>query len=228
MLGLVPARGGSKRLPGKNLTLLCGRTLVRRALETAVACPPLAAVALSSDADEILAEAEGLDSVRAIKRPPKLATDTALAHEAVVHALTVCERDSGRRFDAVAVLQCTSPFTEPADIDGAIELLERTGAGSAVSVGPAEHGMHPLKMKRMEGDRMLPLFEDNRLTLTHELPEVWARNGSIYLSRRSTIDAGDLISDDVVGYRMPRDRSLDIDSDLDLAFAEFLIERRTG
>jgi CMP-N-acetylneuraminic acid synthetase len=227
ILGLVPARGGSKRLPDKNLAELGGRTLVRRALDTAVACPSLAQVVLSSDSIAILAEAEGVDGVRAISRPAEVASDTARAYDVVLHALAECE-ESGPRFDVVAILQCTSPFTEPEDVTGAIDLLVRSGAGSAVSVAPAEHGMHPLKMKRMEGDRLLPLFEDNKLTPTHELPDIWARNGSLYLATRETIDGGDLISDDVVGYRMPRDRSIDIDDDLDLAFAEFLLNRRRG
>jgi len=185
----------------------------------------LDAVALSSDSDEILAQAAGLDAVYAIKRPEHLAGDKSRAIGAVIHALEAVEAATQHRFDAVAVLQCTSPFTEPADIAGTIDLLERTGAASAVSVGPAEHDMHPLKMKQLVGDRLEPLFEDRDLTPTHELPDIWARNGSVYLCRRSVIESGELISDDAVGYRMPRERSIDIDSDLDLAFAEFLLQR---
>lgn len=228
VLGLVPARGGSRRLPNKNLAVLDGTSLVRRALETAAACEALSAVALSSDSEEILAEARGLAGVTAVRRPEELAADTARVHGAVVHAVGEIEAGGEAPFDAVAILQCTSPFTEPEDVAGAIDLLDRTGAGSAISVAPAEHGMHPLKMKRMEGDRLLPLLEDNDLTPTHELPEVWARNGSVYVCRRSVIDAGELISDDAVGYPMPRERSVDIDTDFDLAFAEFLLERRRG
>jgi CMP-N-acetylneuraminic acid synthetase len=228
VLGLVPARGGSQRLPSKNLAELGGKTLVRRTLETAVACPKLARVALSSDDGEILAESSGLEGVLSIERPAELATDTSTAYEAVVHALQRAETETGELFDAVALIQCTSPFTEPDDITGAVELLERSGADSVVSVFQAEHDLHPLKMKRMEGDQLLPLFEDNRLTPARDLTEVWARNGSIYVSRRETIVAGDLVGDDIRGYVMPRERSIDIDTRFDLELAEFLFQRRAA
>src|SRR5690348_15826570 len=87
VLGLVPARGGSQRLPDKNLTQIGGRTLVRRALDTAVACPALARIALSSDDERILAESQDLDEILRIERPAELATDTATAYDAVVHGL---------------------------------------------------------------------------------------------------------------------------------------------
>ena len=129
LLGLVPARGGSTRVPRKNLAPLGGRTLVRRALETALAAGCFETVALSSDDDEILAEADGLDVV-ALERPPELATDTAPG--AGVRAAT--RSSELGEFDALAIVQCTSPFTAPEDVAGAVELLERTGAESVVSV----------------------------------------------------------------------------------------------
>jgi CMP-N-acetylneuraminic acid synthetase len=225
VLGLVPARGGSRRLPRKNLARLEGRTLVRRALETALASEAFAAVALSSDDAEILAEAEGLDSVALIDRPPELATDSARAYDVVVHAMRMLESGSSTPFEAVAVVQCTSPFTTPEDLAGAVRLLERTGAGSVVSVAPLEPGIHPLKFKRMEGDRLLPYLEDDQMLPSHELPPLWVRNGSVYVSRREVIDAGHLVAEDVLGFRMPPERSHDIDTPRDLALAERLLAR---
>jgi CMP-N,N'-diacetyllegionaminic acid synthase len=145
VLAIIPARGGSERLPRKNLALLEGRTLVRRALETALAAP-FASVALSSDEDEILAEARTLDVI-AIRRPASLATSAARSYDVVVHALAELERDG--RFDAVAVVQATSPFTAPEDLTGALGLLERTGAASVVSVVRLETATHPLKLKQL-------------------------------------------------------------------------------
>lgn len=218
VLGLVPARAGSSRVPRKNMALLGGKTLVRRALETAVAAGCFEIVALSSDDDAILAEADGLD-VLALKRPAELATDAARAADFVRHALG----ELGE-FDAVAIVQCTSPFTAPEDVAGTVELLERTGAGSAVTVTRADAAYHPLKLKRLEGDRLLPYLTDDRLTPSHELEPLWVRNGSVYVFRRDVAEAG-LEADDVRGYEMPAERSFDIDTPRDLAFAEFLIER---
>src|SRR5919197_4823051 len=106
VLALVPARGGSTRIPRKNLVRLRGKTLVRRALETALAAGCFARVALSSDDDEILREADGLD-VAVVPRPPELATSTTRAFEVASHALATLDPD-GTRYDAIAVVQCTS------------------------------------------------------------------------------------------------------------------------
>jgi CMP-N,N'-diacetyllegionaminic acid synthase len=217
-LGLVPARGGSTRVPRKNLAVLGGRTLVRRALETALAAGCFETVALSSDEDEILAEADGLDAV-ALRRPPEVSSETARARDFVWHALG----ELGD-FDALAIVQCTSPFTAPEDVAGAVALLERTGADSVVTVSVADAAHHPLKMKRLEGDRLLPYLEDDRLTPSHELEQLWVRNGSVYVFRREVVERG-LEADDVRGYEMPPERSFDIDTPRDLAFAEFLIAR---
>ena len=225
VLALIPARAGSTRVPGKNLAVLEGRTLVRRALETALDAGCFAEVVLSSDADEILAQADGLP-VRAVRRPAALATATARAFDAVVHALG--EVDPRHELDAVAVVQCTSPFTAPEDLAGAVALLETTGADSVVSVVRLDAALHPLKLKVLEGDRLLPFLEDDRLTPSHELPPLWARNGSVYVSRRAVVDGGALVGEDVRGYEMPAERSFDIDTPRDLEFARFLVEQGAG
>lgn len=221
VLGLIPARGGSQRVERKNLALLGGETLVRRALDTALAARCFATVALSSDAAEILAEADGLEVVR-IERPPELATDTARSLDAVLHALDVVEGE----FDAVGIVQCTSPFTAPEDLAGAVEMLERTGGGSVVSIVRVQAALHPLKLKRLEDDRLLPWLEDDRMAPSHELPELWVRNGSIYLTRVETLRRGQILADDQRGYVMPPERSHDVDTPEDLAFAEFLLSGR--
>jgi CMP-N-acetylneuraminic acid synthetase len=178
---------------------------------------------LSSDDAEILAEADGID-VEVVHRPPELATATARALDAVRHAVETTEADHGR-FDAFAIVQCTAPFTAPEDIAGAVELLDRSGAGSVVSVVRIESALHPLKLKRLEGDRLLPYLEDDAMLPSHELPPLWVRNGSVYVTRRSEIERGNLIAEDVRGYEMPAARSFDIDTPRDLAFAQFLLER---
>jgi CMP-N,N'-diacetyllegionaminic acid synthase len=224
VLGLIPARGGSRRVPRKNLAVLGGRTLVRRALETALTASCFGCVALSSEDDDILAEAAGLNALR-ILRPAALAADGALAYDVAIHALTVLEHERPR-FDALAIVQCTSPFTAPEDLAGALELLDRTGAESVVSVVRLEAAQHPLKLKVLEGDRLLPYLEDDRMAPSHQLPPVWVRNGSIYASRRGVLERGLLIGDDVRGFVMPAERSLDIDTEKDLAVAEFLLSRQ--
>jgi CMP-N-acetylneuraminic acid synthetase len=222
VLGLVPARGGSRRVPGKNLSRLGGQTLVRRALECSVAAECFAVVAVSSDDGAVLAEADGLDVV-ALRRPAELATDSSLAGDAALHALRELDH-ADDPFDAVAIVQCTSPFTAPEDLAAAVELLERTGAEAVVSVVRVAAAQHPRKLKRLDGDRLLPYLEDDPLTPSHELPPLWVRNGSVYVFRRDVVERG-LDAEDVRGYEMPPERSFDIDTAEDLAFAEFLVSR---
>jgi CMP-N,N'-diacetyllegionaminic acid synthase len=221
VLAVVPARGGSRRVPRKNLAEVGGETLVRRALRTAVAASCFDVVALSTEDAEIAGEASGLDVV-VLDRPPELATDDALAVDVVRHALGALEADG--RFDAVAVVQATSPFTSPADLAGAVAMLHRTGAASVVSVVKVEAGLHPLKLKLLDGDRLLPYLEDDALAPSQLLPELWMRNGSVYVTRRDVVESGRLLDEqDVRAYVMPAERSLDIDTPRDLAFARFLL-----
>jgi len=183
--------------------------------------PELQVEALGDTPDEILAEAEGLDVV-VVERPAELAVAETRVYDVVVHALETLDPRQ-ERFDAVGVVQCTSPFTSPEDLAGAVALLERTGADSVVTVARIDSAVHPLKLKVLEGDRLLPYLEDDRLAPSQDLPPLWVRNGALYVTRRATLDSGELLGGDVRGYEMPAERSHDIDTPADLAIAELLL-----
>src|SRR5690349_10663573 len=134
VLGIIPARGGSKRVPRKNVRLLGGKPLVARSIETALASRRLARVVVSSDDEEVLEIARRYEPSQALRRPAELSGDTSLAIEFVRHALAVLEEAGEGPFDVVAIIQPSSPFTEPADVDGVLNLLAASGAESAVSV----------------------------------------------------------------------------------------------
>ena len=221
-LAVVPARGGSTRVLRKNLARVGGLTLVRRVLETALASGCFAEVALSSDDPGILAEAAGLDVV-ALRRPAALAIDKATSLDVVLHALSELEPRVGR-FDSVAILQATSPFTAPEDVRAAAALIE-AGAESVVTVARVLGAIHPAKLKVLGSNgRLEPYFADDALARSQDLPSVWARNGSLYWSQRDVLDRGSFISErDLRGVEMPPERSLDIDTPRDLAFARFLV-----
>ena len=228
VLGIVPARAGSKRLPGKNLQLLGGKTLVARAIDTALGASTVSAVAVSSDDPRVLAIARASGAI-ALERPSELATDTSPAVDYVRHAFDVLEAEGGARFDAVAIVQPTSPFTSTADVDATVRLLETTGADSAASVMELDHAIHPFKLKRMdeEGRLLAYLQEEGGRMAAHEIPRLYVRNGSVYVTRRDVIEAGQIIGADCRGYVMPRTRSVDINDELDLRFAEFLCASST-
>jgi CMP-N-acetylneuraminic acid synthetase len=206
--------------------VLEGRTLVRRALETALESGALERVAITSEDPDIRAEAAGLD-VAVVERPPELATDEARSFDVILHAVAELEREAGRRFDAVAVLQATSPFTAPEDVRATIDLLAaHPDAASAVSVVEVDMVHHPIKLKRLQAGRLVPFVQADGMVPSHELPRLYVRNGCVYVSRRELLDEGVFIAEDALAYVMPQERSLDVDTPLDLAFAEFLIERR--
>ena len=225
ILGIIPARAGSKRLPGKNLRQLGGRPLVRHAIDLATECPSLTAIVVPSDDEGVLELAARDRRVSVLRRPAELATDIAPAIDYVRHALMAMEAEQVQ-YDAIVILQPTSPLTLPADVEGTIRLLADSGADSAVSIVRVDHALHPAKFKVLAGDRLLPYFEDERGRMAaHELPPVYVRNGSVYAVRRTTVEAGELIGPDCRGFEMPLERSIDINDELDFAFCEFLWAR---
>ncbi|HKD35965.1 MAG TPA: acylneuraminate cytidylyltransferase family protein, partial [Pirellulales bacterium] len=226
VLGIIPARAGSKRVPQKNLRLLGGKPLVEWAIEAAICSPSINRLVVSSDDAEILKIARVYCEVTPIRRPAKLSTDASPAIDYVRHSLKKVESERPDRFDAIAIVQPSSPLTISDDIDGTIELLETSGADTAVSIVEVAHDLHPAKFKIMQGDRLLPYYEQEQGRMAaHELPKVYVRNCSVYATRRYVIEQGRIIGDDCRGHVMPRERSIDINDELDLAFAEFLQSR---
>ena len=99
-------------------------------------------------------------------------------------------------------------------------------SGIAVSVMKVDHATHPVKLKRLVGDKLLPYLEEERGRMAaHELPELYVRNCAVYVTKRASIEAGALVPEESAGYVMPRERSVDINDGLDFAFAEFLLSR---
>ena len=103
--------------------------------------------------------------------------------------------------------------------------MQRSGAASVVTVSKIDDTVHPLKLKLLEGDRLVPYLRDDGLTPSHDLPVLWSRNGAVYASRREVLEAGVLVAEDALGYPMPQERSLDVNTPLDLEFARFLVGR---
>jgi N-acylneuraminate cytidylyltransferase len=211
VLAVVPARGGSKGLPGKNILPVGGRPLLAWTTGAALAARALDRIVVSSDSDPILAAARACGVV-ALRRPAELATDTATTLDVVLHALDACPGH-----DVVVVLQPTSPLRTAADIDGALERFAASAAPSCVSVCEAEQS--PYWMYRLgDGQTMLPIIDGpSQATRRQDLPPVYVLNGAVYVAdtgwlrtTRAFVAAG------TVAHVMPRERSLDIDTADDL------------
>lgn len=186
ILGLVPARKGSKRIPGKNAKLLGGKPLVAWTFEPAMACRAIDKVCLSTD-DEALMECAHDHGVEVpFLRPAELCTDTATTIEVVLHALDHYER-MGEHFDAVMLLQPTSPFRNPETLSVvASAFKEHHGTRDFVSVSPASSPPQWTFYLRDGGMIPVTTWKDVKLR-SQDLEPAYALNGSIYLTSRKTL-----------------------------------------
>lgn len=227
-LGLVPARGGSKGIPRKNLRALAGRPLLEYTARAALAAASLATVVLSTD-DEAIAEA-GRAAGLAVPflRPAELAEDDTTTLPVVQHALRWLARH-GEVYDAVCLLQPTSPFRRPETIDGCVALLERSGADSVVSVVPvpAEHNPHWVYFRSSDGLLRLATGEASPIPRRQDLPAAWCRDGSVYVSRAEIVlSRGSLYGDRVAGWVSEEEDFVNLDEMDDWNRAEAIAARR--
>ena len=193
------------------------------AIEAAMDATLLDDIAVSTDDQEILDIAGQYDDIIPIKRPKSISGDRSLAIEYVQHVLLTLNKT----YDAVAIIQPSSPFTLGEDIDGTIQLMYQEKAESAASIVKLDHVIHPSKLKLLDGYHLKPYLQsENDRMAEHELPDLYVRNGSVYVARPSILrESHKLIGSLCAGYLMPRERSLDINDVLDFRFAEFMCTR---
>ena len=226
-LGVIPARGGSKGVPRKNLALLGGRPLIAWTCEAARASRRLDRVVLSSDDDEITAAAAACGVTAPYPRHAALASDEAQILDVLVDLLSTMDRMEGYRPDVVVLLQPTSPLRNAQHIDDAVTLLDETGADSVVTVVRVPHQFNPVSVLTMEDRRLRAFMPGPTLTRRQDKPEVFARNGpAVLATRREVLESGRLYGDDVRGLEMSAQESVDIDEPFDLELAAWWFERK--
>ena len=233
VLAVVPARGGSKGIPRKNLQLLGGRPLVAHAVEAGLGAMPLVSrVVCSTDDPEIAAAAITAGAEAPFLRPPELARDDTEDWPVFVHVLDWLEAHEGWVPDLIVNLRPTSPMRTPRHVIDAIRLLLDTGADSVKAVCLARQ--HPHKMwLRASGGEITP-FLTTAFRLSRgpdvpraELEDVYWQNGVVDVTRREVIrEQGVMIGRRVAGLVTQAEDSIDIDTPVDLALAELLYARR--
>ena len=228
ILSIIPSRGSSKGVPRKNIRPLAGKPVIAWTIETAFACHSLDRIIVSTDDKEIAEIARQYGAEVPFIRSNELAQDDTPDLPVYQHALSWLAEHEGYRPDIVVWLRPTAPLRTVQDVEAAIHLLIDTGADGVRSVCPAEH--HPYWMKKLNGDRLVPFMEGIDLTRYYQrqlLPPAYCLNGAVDVTWYTTVmDKGLLYSGDVRGYVMPVDRSIDLDSELDFAIAELLLQRR--
>lgn len=217
VLGLIPARGGSKGVPRKNIRLIGGKPLLAYTADAALKAKKLTRVILNTEDEEIaeIGRKYGLDVP--FIRPAELAADTTPTLPVVLHTLMKLKKE-GENYDAVCLLQPTNPLRRAEDIDNCIKIFENTGVDSVVSVLPVPAEFNPkwVYWRDSLGNLMLSSLEKEPIARRQDLPPAFYRDGSVYVTRSQVIlEHGSLYGESIQSYEMNPEYSINIDTEED-------------
>ena len=222
VVALVPARGGSKRLPRKNLADCAGRPLLEWAARSALDAARIDHALLSTDDEEVAAAGRGFGLSVPFLRPPEIAADDTPMLPVMQHALAWAKDNLGP-VEALVLLQPTSPLRRAEHVDAAVEAFLASDAESLVSVVEISHIHHPIVAYRIDSGRLVPYFPDPP---SEGLP-AYSRNGpAVLINRPKVLERGERLGEPLIPYLMAPEDSIDVDPPLDLEIAEFLLQRR--
>jgi len=227
ILGLIPARGGSKGLPRKNIKPLLGKPLIAWTIEQALASKYLDILIVSTEDKEIADISKKYGAEISFMRPKELAKDNAKGIDVVLHVIDwLKENDKRKQYDLLMLLQSTSPLRTKEDIDKAIELLFLKEAKAIVSVCEVDH--HPLWANTLPENGCMKNFIRKEIMNKNrqELPVYYRLNGAIYLAYCDYIrEQKSFLGSETFAYIMPKERSIDIDDDIDFRLAKILLDK---
>ncbi len=221
ILAIIPARGGSKGIPRKNIIPLAGKPLIAWTIEEARKSKYIDRLILSSDNPEIMAVARKWGCEVPFRRPAALSTDSSPSIDAILHAIEMIGED----YDYMVLLQTTSPMRSCKDIDGAIEKCISSGADTCVSV--TEPKKSPFWTYRTDAKgRLVPLIRTRLASRRQDLPQAYCLNGAIYVAKiKRLLKSKTLIGKNTVPFVMGETNSIDIDSRFELDIADFIIRK---
>lgn len=224
MIAIIPARGGSKGLPRKNVKEMCGKPLIAYTIEAALAAKSIDRVVISTGDDEIAAVAMQYGAEVPFMRPAELASDTAMAVDNYIYTIDRLEKEWNIKIDSFVVLQPTSPLRISEDIDGAVQLFNARKADSVVSYVKEAHPV--FWHKKIGKDNKLEDLFESTLANRQDFPITYYPNGAVYVFSTAMIRQRKYYTDMSYAYIMPRERSVDIDFLEDFKYAEFLMQSR--
>lgn len=223
ILVLIPARGGSKRLPGKNIKQLNGKPLIAYTIEAALRSKFIDKIVLSTDSEKIRSIALKMGIEVPFLRPRRLSSDSATSYSALMHAINFYKKIYNQSYDIIVMLQPTSPLRSSMDIDQAVELLFTKSAKAVVSVCESNYPACWLNTLPKNGSMksfLKPKFNKPR----QKLPQYFRLNGAIYIAYSDyLINQKGFFGPETFAYVMPQERSVDIDTEFDFKIAEFIL-----
>ena len=222
VFAVIPARGGSKRLPGKNLRRLGQMSLLGHAVASAREAATLSRFVVSTDNAEIADEARRHGAEPPFMRPAELATDDVPNIVVLQHAVRWLEATQIIRPDIIVTLQPTSPFRRGADIDRVVRKVLEARSDSAQTVKPACY--RPCFMSTLEDDRVMPLFPEGHTLRRRDAPAAYQPSGSVYATRYDVLmKQGRIVGDDNRAIVMDFEASISIDTEWDFKLAELIV-----
>ena len=227
VLAIIPARGGSKGLPGKNIKELCGNPLIAWSIETAKASESIDRIIVSTDDKEVARVSKKYGAGVPFMRPAELATDTASTIDAIFHAINWLVKYENYSPTYILLLQPTSPLRKVEDIEGAIQNLKDKDARAVVSVCETDH--HPWWANTLPEDGNMKDFikADIVMKRRQDLPTFYRINGAIYLAETNYLqERNEFLGPATFACEMPKSRSIDIDSSMDFKLAILLMEKQ--
>jgi len=228
LLAVIPARGGSKGIPLKNIARINKTPMIAYTIRAALRSRRISRVVVSTDNDKISAVASGFGA-EVVKRPPELARDSSSTIDAVTHCLDVLKSREDYLPDSIILLQPTSPLRTNRHIDGAVRLFERHKCDAVISTCEPDH--HPLKSFRTGKNGFLKGLAEEKFIFAprQKLPRALAPNGSIFLIKTKVFrKLKTLFPPKTLSYQMSARDSVDVDSRENLEYAAFLMKRRNA
>jgi CMP-N-acetylneuraminic acid synthetase len=226
IIAIIPARGGSKGIPRKNIKLLGGKPLIAYSIEAAVKSRYIDRVIVSTE-DEEIAEISKKYGAEVIERPLELAQDDTPSLPVFQHVIKYLEEAEKIHPKIIVILQPTSPLRLVEDVDATVEKFLQSNCNSVVSLCEVEHPPHWM-YTLSEEDRVMPIIEGaEKVTRRQDAPKVYRLNGAVYVAYRDIImEENKVLGNDTRAYIMPPGRSIDIDTEIDLKLAELMMGER--
>ncbi|OOO00323.1 MAG: acylneuraminate cytidylyltransferase [Epulopiscium sp. Nele67-Bin004] len=226
ILAIIPARGGSKSVPRKNIKLIGGKPLINYTIESAINCKHITRTIVSTD-DQEIADISTLAGAQVpFLRPKYLATDTAGTSDVVLDLIEWLKRNENYTPDFICVLQCTTPMRSTEDIEGCIQKCIGDDCEYDVCFSVCETESSPYWMKTFSGGKLVPFLDATTIARRQDLPKVYELNGAVYVVKTSALVRSQTMHiQNVTGYVMPQYRSLDIDTPLDFEIAKMIMEK---
>ena len=224
ILAIIPARGGSKRIPLKNIRELCGKPLIFYAINSSINSRYIDRVIVSTDDKKINEISENLGS-EVIERPKELAKDNTPSTDVVFHVLEVLQKENYNP-SLIVLIQPTSPLRNKEDIDNSIELFLKNKGESLISVSEFKHP--PYWCFKIEKGLLKPLYDKHYLIMrSQDFEKFFRPNGAIFISKPKDLYKNKTFyTENTIPYIMPSERSIDIDDEFDFLIAEFLMQKR--